>query len=413
MEVAELDFTALAQKGGSVMCHLRVAPSGCAINQPRIDWGQADGVMMGDLIVGCLPDSLGTIRKGETRILANTHLGSTAEFTRDPDANSRREELLAKVSHAAGADRVTSFDAQQLAQEQFGETTSANMILIGHAWQQGLIPVSEAAIIQAITLNGVSVDANKRAFACGRVVAARGLPTVAEPVTLMQPETWLALVDRRAEELTRYQDAKYAASYRTLVAHCAATEQRMLEETNRFVLTKAVANALFKLMSYKDEYEVARLYSKPEFIAELRQQFEGDYKLRFHLAPPFLARPRAGNAVPRKIAFGPWMMHVFAVLARMRVLRGTALDPFGYTDERRLERRLIDDYKALVDRILSGLSPATLDAAVQLARLPEKVRGFGHVKQASVEHAKREEQQLLLQLDGILNQAPRRITDVA
>ncbi|MBO4221739.1 indolepyruvate ferredoxin oxidoreductase family protein [Bradyrhizobium neotropicale] len=414
LEVAELDFTALAQKGGSVMCHLRIAASGSAINQPRIDWGEADGVVMGDLIVGCLPDSLGTVRKDRTRILVNTHLGSTAEFTRDPDADPRRDDLLAKVRHAAGADSVSSFDAQQLAQEQFGETTGANMILVGHAWQQGLIPVSEAAMIQAITLNGVAVDANMRAFACGRVVAAQGIPACAtQSVTLMQPERWEALVDRRADELTRYQNASYATSYQTFVAHCAAMEQHKLKDANRFVLTKIIASALFKLMAYKDEYEVARLYSRPEFIAALRQQFEGDFELRFHLAPPFLARPRAGSAVPQKIAFGPWMLRAFAVLARLRVLRGTVFDPFGYTEERLFERRLIDDYKALVDRLLAGLSPATLDIAAKLAMLPEKIRGFGHVKRANAEMAKREEQRLLQQFEAIRNPAPGRITDVA
>ncbi|WP_229159550.1 indolepyruvate ferredoxin oxidoreductase family protein [Bradyrhizobium brasilense] len=414
LEVAELDFTALAQKGGSVMCHLRLARDGRTINQPRIDWGEADGVVMGDLIVGCLPDSLGTVRKDVTRVLVNTHLGSTAEFARDPDADPRHHDLLAKVRHAAGTEMITGFDVQQLAQEQFGETTGANMILIGHAWQQGLIPVSAAAMIQAITLNGVAVEANKRAFACGRVVAAQGLPARGgQPTVLLEPEEWQALADRRTEELVRYQNSRYAASYRTFVGQCAATERLKLGSANTFVLTKTVANALFKLMAYKDEYEVARLYARPEFMADLKQRFEGDFTLRLHLAPPFLARPRAGSTTPQKIAFGSWMMRVFAVLARLRVLRGTGFDPFGHTEERRLERRLIDDYKALIDRLSIGLSPATLDKAVQLAKLPEQMRGFGHVKRANVAAAKREEQRLLREFETIANPTPRGIKDVA
>ncbi len=414
LEVAELDFTALAQKGGSVMCHLRIAPSGRTVNQPRIDWGEADGVIMGDLIVGCLPDSLGTIRRDRTRVLVNTHIGSTAEFTRDPEANPRGDDLLHKVRHAAGTAMVRDFDAQRLAQQQFGETTGVNMILIGHAWQQGLIPVSEAAMMQAITLNGVSVEANKRAFACGRFIAARGLSGLADPPAIHgHGETWQALVDRHAAELTEYQNAGYASAYRADIERCAAVEQLKIGAGNEFTLTKAATNALFKLMAYKDEYEVGRLYSRPDFMAKLREQFEGDIRLRFHLAPPFLAKTRAGRTVPQKMSFGPWLMSAFSVLARLRVLRGSAFDPFGYTSERRLERRLISDYRRLLDRLLAGLSPATLGTAVQLAALPQQIRGFGHVKQASVVAANREEQRLLRQLETIVSPVPAGSRDVA
>jgi indolepyruvate ferredoxin oxidoreductase len=414
LEVAELDFTALAQKGGSVMCHLRLARSGQAINQPRIDWGEADGVVMGDLIVGCLPDSLGTIRRDSTSVLVNTHIGSTAEFTRDPDAAPRHGDLLQKVHHAAGTSMVIAFDAQRLAQEQFGETNGTNMILIGHAWQQGLIPVSEEAMMQAITLNGVSVDTNKRAFACGRVVAARGISWLADqPAVPKSSESWQALADRHAAELTRYQNAGYAAAYRTFIDKCAAAEQLKIGPGNASILTRTVANALFKLMAYKDEYEVGRLYSGPEFLATLRQQFEGEFKLRFHLAPPFLAKPRAGSTVPQKITLGPWMMRAFSLLARLRFLRGTVFDPFGYTEERRLERRLIDDYRSLIERLLADLSPATLSTAVLLAALPEKIRGFGHVKRANVDAVEREEQKLLRQFETTLNPMPENTKDVA
>jgi indolepyruvate ferredoxin oxidoreductase len=413
LEVAELDFTALAQKGGSVMCHLRIAKGGMPINQPRIDWGEADGVIMGDLIVGCLPDSIGTIRNGATRVLANTHLGSTAEFTRNPDFDPRKTELLQKVRVACGDDRLMSFDSHDLVQEQFGDSTGVNMFLIGHAWQQGLIPVSEAALMQAIALNGVAIDANKRVFAFGRVVAAGGsLASEPQAPVPVRSGDWRALVEHRAAELVGYQNAAYAAKYRAFVERCAAAEQKVVAGSD-LLLTRTVANNLFKLMAYKDEYEVARLYRSPEFVAALKQQFEGDFTLRFHLAPPSLAKPKAGGMPPRKLAFGPWMMSFFALLARLKILRGTAFDPFGYTEERRAERRLIAEYRTLVERLLAGLSPVTQGAAVRLAALPEKIRGYGHVKAASMEAVKREEQQLLSQFDAIVAPLPSTSRGVA
>lgn len=398
LEVAELDFTALAQKGGSVMCHLRLGRAGAPINQPRIDWGEADGVIMGDLIVGCLPDSLGTIRRGTTRVLANTHIGSTAEFTRNPEFNNREDELLKKVRHAGGKDMLTSLDAHRLVQEEFGDTTGVNMFLIGHAWQQGLIPVGEAALQQAIALNGVAVEANRRAFALGRVMAA-GDVRRAQAETVPS-EDWRSLLERRVAELTKYQNGPYATQYQSFVEQCAAAERRVAGGLD-LPLTRTVANNLFKLMAYKDEYEVARLYRSPEFAAALEQQFEGDFTLRFHLAPPFMARPKSGGAAPRKLTFGPWMMRAFALLASLKFLRHTPFDPFGHTEERKMERRLIGDYRILMERVLASLSPATLDTAVRLAALPEKVRGYGHVKAKSLEAVDRERQRLLQQFDTI------------
>ncbi|PDT73441.1 indolepyruvate ferredoxin oxidoreductase family protein [Bradyrhizobium sp. C9] len=403
LEVAELDFTAVAQKGGSVMCHLRLGRPGTRINQPRIDWGEADGVIMGDLIVGNLPDSLGTIRHGSTRVLANTHIGSTAEFTRDPDFDSRTDELLKKVRHASSGELLTSFDAHKRVQDEFGDSTAVNMVLIGHAWQQGLIPVSEAAMFQAIALNGVAVESNRRAFAFGRVVAA-GAAQVA--IVAAQPEDWRVLLERHMTQLTNYQNAAYAARYCDLVERCAAAERRLGVRTGlRFART--VANNLFKLMAYKDEYEVARLYRSPEFAAALSRQFDGDFTLRFHLAPPFVAKPGSGGAEPRKLTFGPWMMHLFALLARLKFLRGTPLDLFGYSHERKTERRLIGDYRTLVEHLLAGLSPATLDTAVRLAALPERIRGFGHVKARSLVAVEREQQHLIGQFDAIRTPLPR------
>lgn len=396
LEVAELDFTALAQKGGSVMCHLRMARPGGAINQPRIDWSQANAMIMSDLIVGCLPDNLAVINRGKTRVLVNTHVGSTAEFTRSPDSDPRVSELLAKVRHAASDDHVTAFNANAIAIEHFGEAIGVNTLLVGYAWQMGYLPISEAALMQAVTLNGVAIEANKQAFACGRVLAARGLQQQ-EPRTgeLLRFQRLSDIVDSRAALLAEYQDAAYAEVYRSFVERCAEAERAAIGEGTTGPFAKAVALSLHKLMAYKDEYEVARLYSRPEFMASLHEQFEGDISLRFHLAPPFLARPRRGQSVPQKITFGPWMLHAFAILARLKRLRGTALDLFGYTSERRMERQLIADYKTTIAQLLPALSPRTLPTAIRIAALPETMRGFGHVKRANVEGAKREEKHLL------------------
>ena len=394
-EVAELDFTALAQKGGSVMCHLRTAPRGTAVNQPRIDWGEADTVIMGDLIVGCLPDSIGTIRRGGTAVLANTEIGSLAEFTRNPDADPHVGDLLAKVRHAAGEASLTTLDAARVARERFGDTNTVNMLLLGHAWQQGMVPVSEAALLRAITLNGVAVEVNQRAFACGRVLAVEAPASAPASVTPLQQESLDALLDRRCAQLAAYQNGRYAASFRSFVERCAAAERLLPGESEELRFARAVAASLFKLMAYKDEYEVARLYTRPEFMEGLRRQFDGDLTLRFHLAPPLLSRPRKGEVAPRKVTLGPWMLRAFAVLARLRLLRHTPLDPFGYTAERRTERRLVGEYRATMEALLGKLSPAALGAAVELARLPMSVRGFGHVKMAALAEARAEERRLL------------------
>jgi indolepyruvate ferredoxin oxidoreductase len=288
------------------------------------------------------------------------------------------------------------------------------MLLVGHAWQQGLIPVSEQALLQAITLNGVAVEGNKQAFAAGRFLAERGLGQRDEPSSEPVPaETVAALIESRAAQLADYQNADYAAGYRHFVDLCVTAECRALGDGFEGVFAKTVAKSLFKLMAYKDEYEVARLYSRPGFIQSIRRQFDGEVSLRFHLAPPFLARPREGQVIPQKITFGPWMMQIFHMLARLRFLRGTAFDPFGYSADRRLERQLIDEYKAMMVRLLPSLSVRTLNTATRLASLPDAMRGFGHVKQASVDEAKREQTRLLDEFASLSDPLPKSIQNVA
>jgi len=392
-----LDFTALAQKGGSVLSHVRIAHDASALNQVRIDWHEADALVACDLVVACLPDSIGTIRNGHTQVLANAFVASVAEFTRDPHADPHADALLAKLKHAAGNDAVAVVDAAARARSLLGDAMAANVLMLGYAWQRGGIPVSAAALERAIELNGVAVEANKRAFAIGRVAAYD--EGTAEPratvVPLNPPEPLDRLVARRMAMLIAYQDAAYARSYASAVAACEARERAALPDAKRLAFTEAVARNLFKLMAYKDEYEVARLFTDGAFMHELRQQFAGDFRLQFHLAPPLLARPRAGSAVPEKMTFGPWMLRAFALLARLRRLRGTWLDVFGYTAERRMERRLIAEYRAMIDDVSARLSPANHAGAVALAALPDEIRGFGHVKLRTVKEAERRRGALL------------------
>jgi indolepyruvate ferredoxin oxidoreductase len=282
------------------------------------------------------------------------------------------------------------------------------MLLIGHAWQQGLIPVSEKALSQAIMLNGVAVESNKQAFASGRVLAAErnGMySTATDDVTdadLPDSQLLADVVDRRAEFLIAYQNAAYAAAYRRFIDACIEAEQHALGRNGDDVFAKTVARALFKLMAYKDEYEVARLLTRPEFMETIRYQFAGDISVHFHLASPLFARPREGRAVPRKLTFGSWLTHVLSVMARLRFLRGTPFDPFGYMRDRRTERQLIEHYKETIGQLLPSLSPRTIGLAIQIASLPEIIRGFGHVKHANVARARQEETRLLREYGQLL-----------
>jgi indolepyruvate ferredoxin oxidoreductase len=284
-----------------------------------------------------------------------------------------------------------------------GDSIAANLFMLGYAVQKGLVPLSLAAIERAIELNGVSVEANKRTLSWGRLAAhdrsdveARARPTDhGDPV----PQGTGALVERRAAFLTEYQDAAYAQRYRSTVATIEKAEATRARGCSG--LTDAVARNLFKLMAYKDEYEVGRLYTDPAFFEKLQRQFQGDFKLEYHLAPPILAARNPANGEPRKRAFGPWMHHVFKLLARLRGLRGTSFDIFGRTHERRMERQLIADYEAMVRELATVLNPDNHALALEIAGLPERIRGFGHIKQRNVEIVKAREAELL----GLLRSA--------
>ncbi len=407
-----LDFMGFAQKGGSVLSFVRLADRPERLNQVRIDAQQADAILACDLVVGASPEALLTVRVGRTRILANEHPIPVAESVRNPDADLRVNAMLEKLRFAAGADRVETFDAQALATDFLGDTVTANVLALGFAWQRGLVPVSLAALQRAIELNGVAIEANKLAFALGRLAAADPAACerlreghAEEPVAL---ESLEALIERHAAHLAAWQDTAWATRYRKAVAAARERETQLGADAS-LPFTRAVAMSLGKLMAYKDEYEVARLYTDGGFQQQLREQFEGDLKLEFHMAPPLIARPGPNGEPPRKVRLGAWMLPAMKWLAKGRRLRGTALDVFGRTDERRMERELIERFEARVSELLPQLDAKNLAVAVQVAQVPLSMRGYGHVKLANVALARTREAELLHRLDAARYPAPPRV----
>ncbi|MCV2369735.1 indolepyruvate ferredoxin oxidoreductase family protein [Roseateles oligotrophus] len=404
-QASVLDFMGFAQKGGSVLSFVRVAPTQDLLNQVRIDTQQADVLLACDMVVGASPDALGTVKPGRTVILANTHELPTAAFVRNPDASLQGESLLAKMSHAVGgkAELMSTIDAQAIAQELMGDTMPANIVMLGACWQRGLVPLSEASLIRAMELNGVAVEGNKTAFALGRLAIANPealrrlagkLGQVIQVVNFDRLDGEDGLLARRASHLTAYQDSAYAQRYLALVSKVRQAEAALGEAGKTERLSKAVARYYAKLLAIKDEYEVARLYTDGTFEAAMKAQFDNWESLSFHLAPPLISKPGADGRA-KKIELGSWTFKAFKLLAKLKGLRGGALDIFGKTDERRMERRLIADYEQLVNELLTGLSADKLELAVQLARLPEQIRGYGHVKHANVVTVRAKQQALL------------------
>lgn len=391
LSAAVLDLTGLAQKGGTVVSHIRLAPAGAPAGPVRLDWQQADAAILCDPVASVAPDSLGALRRGHTQVTVNTYVAPVSEFTRNPDAAMRPEALLAKIRHAAGDANTAAIDAHEAALALFGDSILSNMFMLGYAWQRGGVPLSQAAINRAIELNGVAVAANRAAFDSGRLAAHQpdaldsALRPRAQVVQLHVPESFDRAVSRRVADLTAYQDARYARTYQDVVEAVAARERELAPEAKTPRLAMAVARGLFKLMAYKDEYEVARLYTGEAFQAQLKGQFEGDYSLRFHMAPPILARKDPRTGVPRKMTLGPRTMSALKLLTRLKGLRGTWFDPFGHTAERKMERALVAEYRQTIDQLLVGLTRDNIAQAATIAGLAETIRGYGHVKAASVE----------------------------
>jgi indolepyruvate ferredoxin oxidoreductase len=381
-----LDMAGLAQKGGSVWSHLRFGKSPAAIKAIRIAAGGADAVLGCDLVVAASRKTLATTRKGVTRMLVNTHEVMTGEFTRHPDLKFPSPELRAGITDAVGSDCVEFVDATRYALNLFGDTIAGNMFMLGYAYQRGLIPISSEAIDAAIELNGAGVQLNKEAFLWGRRAALS--PSSAERVLVaakpmresLQISTSLdELIERKVTFLSEYQNAAYGKRYRTLVNRVREWERIVMPRQD--AVTRAVANGYFKLLAYKDEYEVARLHSSPEFVESLKQQFEGGFRIAFNLAPPGLTGRDELTGEPRKKEYGAWILPVFRTLAKLKVLRGTPLDVFGYTAERRMERGLIIRYEQTVDEIIRHGTACNYQAVVRAASMVEKIRGYGHVKE--------------------------------
>jgi indolepyruvate ferredoxin oxidoreductase len=384
--VVTQDSAGLAQKGGATWSHIQIANRTDAILTTKVGTAEADLVIGCDPIVTASKSTLAVVREGRTFVAMNTHGTPTAAFVSNPNWQFPAAGCDAAVMNAAGAAQIGALDADQLAVQLVGDSLYTNPLMLGYAWQKGRVPLSLAALLRAIELNNVQVENNKLAFEWGRraahdLAAVQALLKPAAPgssvIEFVRKTTDLdAIIATRVEFLTGYQNAAYAQRYKAFVEKVRAAETPQ----NSKKLTEAVARYLFKLMAYKDEYEVARLHTDPGFLAKVATQFEGDYTLNYHLAPPLTAKKNDKGEM-QKSKFGPWMQTGFRLLARLKGLRGTALDVFGRTEERKTERALIGQYQASIDEVLRTLSASNLALATDIARIPEDIRGYGHVKE--------------------------------
>jgi len=402
--VGVLDMAGLAQKGGAVFSYIRFAEEPQDIHAIRVAAGRADLVLGGDIVVAGTRKVLAAVKRGATEMVVNTAEFLPGDFTRNADFSLPSERLKRTITADAGSDKTHFIDATSLTTALFGQSIGTNMFLVGYAYQLGAIPLSAAAIERAIELNGEAVGMNKAAFHWGRRAAVdrAQVDALVKPATAATSdarhlsESFDETVTRRVKFLTAYQNAGYAARYRAAVDRVKAAEAA--GAPGKCGLADAVARYLFKLMAYKDEYEVARLYSDGAFVQQIAGTFEGNnLRFEFHLAPPLLARRDRTTGLPRKMSFGPWLLPAFRLLAKLKFLRGTPFDPFGRTLERRTERKLIEDYESMLDQVLAALTPDNHHLAVGLAAIPEKIRGFGYVKERHLLAAKADEAALLEQ----------------
>ncbi len=377
-----IDMAGLSQKNGAVVTHVKIAARPEDISAIRIAAGGADVILGCDLVTSASERILSTADRARTAAVVNEHETMPAQFTRDADFRLPGEGMRLRIEAACDG-RASFFDATRLATELLGDSIAANLMTLGYAWQKGLVPLSQDAIVKAIALNGAAVKMNTEAFLWGRRAAhdpaavAAVLGARARDAAPAR-ETLEDMIARRRDFLTAYQNEGYAAQYAAFVDRVRAAEAAADPASQ--ALTEAVARYLFKLMAYKDEYEVARLYTDGAFEQAVRQKFTGDYRLNFHLAPPLLSGRDAEGHLQKR-SFGPWMMPAFRVLARLKGLRGTAFDLFGYTAERKTERALIGEYRATVEGLLAGLGRDRLALAAEIAAYPETIRGYGHVKE--------------------------------
>jgi indolepyruvate ferredoxin oxidoreductase len=374
------DAAGLAQKGGSTWSHVLIANHQDDIRTTRV------GVAAADLVIGCDPivvagkETLQRMRAGRTHVALNAHSAPTAAFVRNANWQNPGDECAASIANAVGVEAVSAFDANRVATQVLGDSIFVNPMILGFAWQKGWVPLGLEALMRAMELNDMAVAQNKAAFEWGRHCAAhwnevQALLAPAQVVQFHKPEGVDALVAKRVAFLTDYQSAAYANSYRAVVERVRMAETAL----NKTTLTEAVARNLFKLMAYKDEYEVARLHTDTAFLQKINSMFEGDYTLNYHLAPPLIANTNAKGEL-QKQKFGPLMLTGFKVIKHFKWLRGSVLDVFGYAQERRTERALIVQYQSSVDAMLAQLNASNHALAVEMAQIPEQIKGFGHVK---------------------------------
>ncbi|WP_395689587.1 indolepyruvate ferredoxin oxidoreductase family protein [Caenimonas koreensis] len=394
------DSAGLAQKGGATWSHVLIGERAEDIRTTKV------GMAGADLIIGCDPivtagkETVLRMREGRTHVALNSHSTPTAAFVKNANWANPADACAGEIAKAVGAEGVGAFNADAVSSKLMGDSIYTNPMMLGYAWQKGWIPLGRESLVRAMELNGVQVDNNKAAFEWGRRAAhdwasVEALLTPAQVIEFKKRDTLEALVERRVEFLTQYQDAAYAKQYQSFVESVRAAEGKLGKTT----LSEAVARYLFKLMAYKDEYEVARLHTDTGFAEKIAAMFEGDYQVNFHLAPPMIARRNdKGELVKQK--FGPWMLTGFKLLARLKGLRGTAFDIFGRTHERRTERALIGEYRASVEEVLRTLDAANHGLAVEIARVPELIKGYGHVKERHLALARPQWERLMAQWRG-------------
>lgn len=387
-----LDFTGLAQKNGAVVSQVRIAKHSRDIHAVRIGPGQTDLLLGADMVVSASADTLIKLATNKTAAVLNTGEAPTAAVITDRDATLPMGMLEDRVKSRCDASRFHAFDATELAERLFGDTVTAHTLMLGYAWQKGLIPLSREAIEQTIELNGAAVAQNLRAFLWGRIAAelpnviemldGRQSPQDQKPIGPHSDQSLDELIGKFSAELVAYQNQAYAARFESLVQLARQTENKL--DAGQSVFTEAVARSAYKLMAYKDEYEVARLYSSEEFMASLSHQFSSSTGISLWLAPPFISKIDPATGRPKKIKFGPWILKAFKVLSRLKSLRGTALDVFGYTHERRQERHLVSEYFQLIEALCASLSVAHVEHYTAIARLPMDIRGYGPVKAEAI-----------------------------
>ncbi|MDD2712788.1 MAG: indolepyruvate ferredoxin oxidoreductase family protein, partial [Simplicispira sp.] len=396
--VVTQDAGGLAQKGGATWSHIQIANDPASIYTTKVDTAKADLVIGCDAIVAAHKATLAVMQPGRTFVALNTHGTPTAAFVTNPDWQFPGGNCQSAVVAAVGADRVGSFDAEQVAVQLLGDSIYTNPLMLGFAWQKGRVPLSHAALMRAMELNGVQVANNQAAFEWGRrcahdLAAVQAQFQAGQVIQFVKKPTLADTVALRVEHLTAYQDAAYAAEYVAFIDKVKAAEAKLGSSTR---LSETVARYLFKLMAYKDEYEVARLHTDKAFTDKIASMFEGDYKIVHHLAPPLLAKKNSKGELVKQ-SFGPWMRNVLGVLAKMKSLRGGVLDVFGKTHERQTERALIAQYRACIEELLGTLTPERLALAVQIARIPEDIRGYGHVKERHLVAARAQWESLMAQ----------------